>query len=126
MNSYPRSRAAPTVRRRTLPGIALEREPANRLDVAEHARGGLLRVGPRQQLERGGVGPGQHVGLVDPAEPVYRAAVELHALTESSLKLSRRYGHRLELPEHIGEPEPNQAHAALLRGPQSVVLLLDP
>ena len=62
-----------------LPGIALERESPDCLDVAEHARCRLLRVGPRQQLERGGVGPGQNVGLVDAAEPVYRGTVELHA-----------------------------------------------
>ncbi len=76
-----------------------------------------------QQLEGVGVGAGQHVALLHPAEAVDGRTVEVHALVEGALQLGRRDGERLELAEHVGEPEADEADAALLDGAQHVVLL---
>ena len=66
-------------------------------------------LGPRQQLEGVRVGPGEHVALLDAAEAVDGRAVEVHALLEGVLELGRGDGERLELAEHVGEPEPDEA-----------------
>jgi hypothetical protein len=66
--------------------VALERRAVGVQHVAEHP--GDLRLGlPRDQLERGRVGDGDHVRLLDPAEPVDRRAVEPHPLGERALEL---------------------------------------
>ena len=70
-----------------------------------------------------GVGAGEHVALLHPAVAVDRRAVELHALLEGVLELRRRDGERLELAEHVAEPEPDQPDPALLDRAQHVVLL---
>ena len=48
---------------------------------------------------------------------------KLHALLEGVLELGRGDGERLELAEHVGEPEPDQPDPALLDRAQHVVLL---
>ena len=84
---------------------------------------GLVALGPRQQLERAGVGPGEHVALLDAAEAVDGRTVELHALVEGVLELGRGDGERLQLAEHVGEPEPHEADPALLDRAQHVLHL---
>ena len=78
----------------------------------------------RHQLERVRVRDGEHVALLDPAEAVDGRAVELHALLEGGVQLDRRDGHRLELAEHVGEPQAHEAHPSFLDGAQHVVLLV--
>ena len=85
--------------------------------------GDRRRPGPGQQLEGLGVGHGQHVALLDPAEPVDGRAVEGHALLEGVLELGRGDVEVLGRAEHVGEPQLDEADAALLDGPQHVVLL---
>ena len=70
-----------------------------------------------------GVGAGEHVALLHPGEAVDRRAVERHALLEGVLQLGRADGEALQLAEHVGEPQPHEAHAALLDRAQDVVLL---
>ena len=66
----------------------------------------------------------QHVGLVDPREPLDRGAVEADPLLEGALDLGRRDGDGLQLPLDIGEPQADEADVALLDRPQNVLLLL--
>ena len=70
-----------------------------------------------------GVGLDQHVGLVDPGESLDGAAVEADALGEGALQLCGRDGDRLQLAEHVGEPEPHEADVAFLDGAQNELLL---
>ena len=81
------------------------------------------RRGYGQELEGLGVGAGQHVALLDPAEAVDGRAVEGHALVEGVLQLGRRDVEGLGGAEDVGEPELDEADAPLLDGPQHVVLL---
>ena len=104
-------------------GIALEGLAVVVEDVAEHPGRRVVALGPREQLEAVGVGPGEHVALLHAAEAVDGGAVEVHALVERVLELGRADGDGLELAEHIGEPQPDQADAALLDGAEHVVLL---
>ena len=76
-----------------------------------------------QQLEGVRVGPGEHVGFLDPAVALDRRAVEGHALFEGGLELGRRDLDRLQKAEHVGEPEPHEAHAPLLDRAQDVLVL---
>ena len=80
-----------------LAGVALERGAVDVGDVAEHPGRRAVGVGPREQLEAVGVGAGQHVALLHPAEPVDGGAVEAHALVEGALELGGRDGEGLEL-----------------------------
>ena len=106
-----------------LAGVALERRAVEVEDVAEDARLRRARIGPRQHLEAVGIGPRQHVALLDARVAVDRRAVERHALVEGVLKLHRRDGEALQLTEDVGEPQPHEAHPALLDRPQDVVAL---
>ncbi len=72
-----------------LAGITLERCAVEMVDVAEDPGLGHLRVAPRQQLERVGVGHRQHVGFLDAGEPVDRRTVEGHPVFEGVLELCR-------------------------------------
>ena len=92
------------------------------LDVAEHAGDRGVAAAPGQQLEGGRVGPGEHVGFLDPAVALDGRAVEAHALLEGAFELGRRDRERLQLAEHVGEPEAHEAHAALLDGAQHVLV----
>ncbi len=104
-------------------GVAVERVAREDLNVAEHPGDRGLGVAARQQLEGVRVGFGQHVGFLDPAVPLDRRAVEGHALLEGDLQLGRRDLHRLQEAEHVGEPQPDEADAALLDGAQDVLEL---
>ncbi|ESQ03394.1 putative NAD/FAD-dependent oxidoreductase [Streptomyces sp. PVA_94-07] len=93
-------------------------------DVAEHAGGaGGLRA-PRQHLEGGGVGLGDHVGLVDAGEALDGGAVEADALVERLLQLGRGHGNRLEEAEDVGEPQAHEPDVALLQRTKHELLLL--
>ena len=104
-------------------GVAVERVARKDLYVAEHPRDGRVGVTTGQQLEGVRVGLGQHVGFLDPAVALDGRAVEGHALLEGDLELGRRDLDRLQEPEHIGEPEADETHAALLDGAQDVLQL---
>ena len=68
-------------------------------------------------------GASEDVGLVDSAEAVDGGAVELHALVEHLLKFGRRDRHRLELTEHVGEPQADETDTAFFDGAKDVLLL---
>ena len=104
-------------------GVALERRAVQVGDVAEDPGLGRLRIAPGQELEGVGVGDGEHVALLHPAEAVDRGAVERHALLERVLQLGRADGEALQLAEHVGEPEADEADAALLHRAHHVVLV---
>jgi hypothetical protein len=106
-----------------LTGIAGERRAVQGGDVAEHAGDGILVAPPRQHLEGVRVGPQQRVALLHAGEPVDRGAVEAHALGEGVLQLGGGDRDRLQLPEHVGEPEEDEPHSPLFHRPQHVVLL---
>jgi hypothetical protein len=93
-------------------------------DVAEHARDGGVLAAPRDDLERVGIGDREHVGFLDARVALDRRPVEGHAFLERGFELRRRDGEALERAEHVGEPEPHEANAALLHGAQDVVELL--
>ena len=107
-----------------LAGVPLERRPVEVVDVAEDPRLGRLGVAPRQDLERVRVRDGQHVGLLDAGEAVDRGAIERHPVLERVLQLGRADGEALEVAEDVGEPQPHEAHAALLDAPQHIRPLL--
>ena len=46
-----------------------------------------------------------HVGFVDPGESLDGRAVETDPLRYGTLDLGRGDGHRLQRPQHVGEPE---------------------
>ena len=104
-------------------GSPLERGAVEVGDVAEHPGHRRVVVVPGQELEGLGVGPGQDVGLLHPAESVDGRPVEGHALIEGVLQLRRRDVEPLGGPEHVGEPQLDEADAALLDRPQHVVAL---
>jgi hypothetical protein len=90
-------------------------------DVAEDARhAGALFV-PGEELEGREVRSGQDVGLLGPREPVDRTAVEGHALVEGVLEFGRGDVERLVATEYVGEPELDEADAALFNGSQYVL-----
>jgi hypothetical protein len=94
-------------------------------DVAEHARGVVLSGarGPRQDLEGGRVRPGDHVGFRDAGEALDRGSVESDALFERALQLGGRDGDRLEVSEHVGEPQSDEADVAFLQRAEHEFLL---
>ena len=104
--------------------VGVRRGAVGHHDVAEHPGGRRALAAPRQDLERRRVGLGQHVGLVDPGEPLDGRAVEPDALVEGALELRRRDRHGLQEPEHVGEPQPHEADVALLECPEHEVFLL--
>ena len=104
-------------------GVTLERRAVEVGDVAEDAGHLRVVVVPGQQLEGLGVRAGQDVGLLDPAEAVDGRAVEGHALVERVLQLGRGDVEPLGGPQHVGEPQLDEADAPLLDGPEHVVPL---
>ncbi len=123
MNSKPASAAAARLRRSTWRGSPSKGVPS-RLAMSQNTRAVILAVLRRHELERVRVGAGQDVALLDAAEAVDRRTVELDSFLERRFELDRGDGHGLELAQHVGEPEPYEAHPALLDGAQHVVLLL--
>ena len=104
--------------------VGVRRGAVGHHDVAEHPRRGRPLAAPRQDLERRRVGLGEHVGLVDPREPLDRGAVEPDPLRERALELGRRHRHGLQEPEHVGEPQPHEPDVTLLERAQHEVFLL--
>ena len=94
--------------------VALEERALRRADVAEHARDARHTRPPRQDLERGRVGVRDHVGLLHPGEPVDGRSVEPDAFAERFLQLLRRDGERLQEPQDVGEPQPDEPDLAFL------------
>src|SRR5262249_22871772 len=101
--------------------VTLERFTVEPVDVAEHARHGGVLTAPGDDLERSRVGLGEHVGFLHARVALDRRTVEGHALLERAFELGRCDREALELAEHVGEPEPNEADATLLDGAQHVV-----
>ena len=93
-------------------------------DVAEHPGHARRLRAPRQHLEGGRVGLGQHVRLVDAGEALDRRAVEADALGEGALELGGRDRHRLQEPEDVGEPQSDEADVTFLERAEHELLLL--
>jgi len=94
----------------TLVGVA-----ARHLDVAEHAGDGVLPFRPPgDQSEGRGIGHRDHVRLLDRVEAGDRGAVEAHAPVEGILELGSVDREALQLPEHVGEPETDEADVVFL------------
>ena len=92
-------------------------------DVAEDPGHRRVVVVPRQQLERLGVGSGQDVSFLHPAEAVDGGAVEGHPLVEGILQFGRGDVESLGSPEHIGKPQLDEPDASFLDGTEHVVAL---
>ena len=119
----PRSAALASVRLSTLRGSATAGVPSG-VVMSQNMR--AVRVdlaAPRQDLERRGVGVGEHVGLVDAREALDRRAVEAEALGEGALDLGRGDRDRLERADDVGEPEPDELDAPLLDRAKNELLL---
>ena len=102
--------AAQDPARVTLVGVA-----AGHTDVAEHAGDRVLLLGaPGDQREGREIGHRDHVRLLDRVEAGDRGAVEAHAAVEGVLQLGGVDREALQLPQHIGEPEADEADVALL------------
>src|SRR5205814_683516 len=82
-------------------GAALEVGAVQVRHVAEDPRHRSLVGPPRKDLKGLGIGPGQDVALLDPAEPVDRRAVERHALLEGVLQLGRRDAEGLQCSQDV-------------------------
>ena len=111
-----------------VPRVALVRLALRRQHVGEHARDAaavLLRP-PREHVERRRVGHRDHVRLLDRVEAGDRRAVEAHPALERVVELLGVDRERLQLPEDVGEPEPDEADPALLDERLDVVLGLRP
>ena len=70
-----------------------------------------------------GSGLGHHVGFRDPGEALDRGSVEADALLEGALEFGRGDRDRLEVSEHVGEPQPDEADVAFLQRAQHEFLL---
>jgi len=95
---------------------SLEGLARRRLDVAEHACHATFARTPRKELEGVRHGKGEHVRLLERGKAVNRRAVKADTLLERLLELLRRYRKRLEVAEHVGEPESDEADVSLLDG----------
>ena len=97
--------------------VAVEGRAVGVVDVAEHP-GDLGLRPPRDGLEGRRVGPGDHVGFLDPGEPLDGRSVEAHAFGEGPLQFLRCDGDRLEEAQDVGEPQADELDPALLYRPQ--------
>jgi hypothetical protein len=79
--------------------------------------------GPGQYLEGRRIGAGYGVGFEDPRETFDGRPVEADALFERALELGGRDGDRLEVAEHVGEPQPDEPDIAFLQRAQHEFLL---
>ena len=104
-------------------GAAFEGSAVEVEDVAEDPGHGCVVGMPGEDLERLGVGPGEHVALLDPGEAVDSRTVEGHALLEGVLELGRRDGEGLGRSQDVGEPQLHEADGSFLDGPEHVLLL---
>ncbi len=106
-----------------VPGASLEGSPVEVEDVAEDPGDGCLVGVPGKDLERLGIGSGQHIALLDPGESVDGRSVEGHTLLEGVLELGRRDGEGLGRSQDIGEPQLHEPHGAFFHRPEHVFLL---
>jgi hypothetical protein len=100
--------------------VARERRAIRHPHVAEHARDKRTRS-PGQDLEGAGIGMGDHVALGQPCPALERGAIEAHPFLQRRLQLADRDREALQLAQHVHEPEPHEAHAALLDRPHHVL-----
>jgi hypothetical protein len=100
--------------------IAFVRRALRGLDVAEHAPDALLLRAPRQHGEGARVGHRDHVGLLDRVEARDRRTVEAHPVREGVSELVAPDREGLQLPEDVGEPQPDEADVPLLDERQHV------
>ena len=108
-----------------VPGVRPGRRSVGHRDVAEHPRRVVLAGagGPRQHLEGRRIRTGHGVGFGDPRETLDRGTVESDALLERALQFGGRDRYGLEVSEHVGEPEPDEADIAFLQRAQHEFLL---
>ena len=69
--------------------VTLERGVVVVEDVAEHAAGDFRALSPRENLEGVGVGLGEYVRFLYPAEPVDHRTVEVETLFKGVLEFGR-------------------------------------
>ena len=94
-------------------GIALVGLATGNLDVAEHPADRVLVGAPGEDGERARVGHRDHVRLLDRVEPGDRGSVEAHAALEGVIEIVGVDREALQLTEDVGEPEPDEADAAI-------------
>jgi hypothetical protein len=96
-----------------VPRIALVGLAVRPDDVADHAGDLVAAVG--HELERGRVGDGDHVRLLDRVEAGDRGSVEPHAVVHRPLELRLRDREALQVAFDIREPEVDELDVLLLR-----------
>lgn len=79
--------------------------------------------GPGQHLKGRRVRVGDGVGFRDAGEALDRGSVEADALFESALEFGRGDGDRLEVTQHVREPEPDEANVPFLQRAEDEFLL---
>jgi hypothetical protein len=89
-------------------------------DVAEDAGDAVVGGAPRERRERLRVGHGDHVRLLDRVEAGDARAVERRAFAERVLELVAADAERLQVPEDVGEPQPDEPDVALLADREDV------
>ena len=94
--------------------IAGKRLAVRRAHVAEDAGDAVMARAPRQDLERGGIGEREHIGLVGRGKALDGRAVETDALLECNLEVLRGDCEALKPTENIGKPKANEANIAFL------------
>ena len=103
--------------------VAFERVAVAAMDVADHPRDAVLLRPPGQHDERVRVRQRDHVRLVVPGEALNRRAVELNALLQRGRQFVDRDRDRLQLPQQVGEPEPDEADVVLAARIEDVLVL---
>ena len=98
----------------TLARIAGKRLAVRRAHVAEDAGDPVMAGAPGQDLERGGIGEREHIGLVGRGKALDGRAVETDALFECDLEVLWRDCEALKPTENIGKPKANEANIAFL------------
>ena len=78
---------------------------------------------PGQHLERRRVGSGDGVGLENPGEPLDGGPVKSDALLECALEFGRSDRDRLQVPENVGEPQPDESDIPFFQRAQDEFLL---
>ena len=102
--------------------VALVGLAAGLEDVAEQPADLVALAGPpRQDPERGGVGHGDHVRLLDAVEAGDRGPVEAHAVLEGARQLVPADREGLQLPEDVREPEADELDVLLLNPLEDVL-----
>ncbi|GAP59919.1 conserved hypothetical protein [Arthrobacter sp. Hiyo1] len=106
-----------------VPGVCGRRLAVGGQDVAEHPGGLLGFTTPREDLERGGVWLGKHVGFEHPGEALDGRTVETQAFFEGAFHFCRRKCHRFQGTDDVGKPQAYEAHITLFDSSQNELLL---